>query len=126
MKKTIWVSLIIILLISCMAGVNLQNRYNTIENSVKANNYKQALIDFEANKKTYGNNDKALYLLDNGILNFYAGDNLASFTNLEQADKLMEELYTKSISSAALSYVSKRLCSRLRWRRLRASLCEYI
>ena len=54
-------------------------------------------------KGKYKNKDRLLYFLDRGILHHYAGEPEESNTYLEQAERTIEELYTASISKAALS-----------------------
>lgn len=47
--------------------------------------------------------DRFLYYMDAGLANFYAGRYDSSFVRFAQAEETAEELYTKSISKAALS-----------------------
>lgn len=53
--------------------------------------------------KTYKEKDRVLEYLDLGMLYHYQGDYQKSNLLLEQAERSMEELYTKSVSKAALS-----------------------
>jgi hypothetical protein len=53
--------------------------------------------------KLYKNKDRVLEYLDLGMLYHYQGDYVKSNQLLEQAEQAMEELYTKSVSKAALS-----------------------
>ncbi len=54
-------------------------------------------------ERTYPAKDRVLYYLDMGMLHHYKGDYQKSNELLEQAEFAMEELYTKSVSKAAVS-----------------------
>ncbi len=54
-------------------------------------------------KKLYKNKDRVLEYLDLGMLYHYQGDYTKSNQMLEQAELAMEDLFTKSVSKAALS-----------------------
>ena len=53
----------------------------------------------------YKEKDRVLYYLDNGSVLHYADEYVESNILLEDADQSMEELFTKSISNIATSYL---------------------
>ncbi len=62
-----------------------------------------ALIEKAREKNKYAEKDRLLYFIDAGMLNHYAGDYQASIEKLQLAEAAAEELFTKSISRAAVS-----------------------
>jgi hypothetical protein len=54
----------------------------------------------------YGNDEAILYYLDAGMLNYYAGDYHTSTTLLQDAERAIEEAYTKSITKLAASVIN--------------------
>ncbi len=62
-----------------------------------------ALVEVAQVDNKYGEKDRLLYFMDAGLLNHYAGHWQASNQRLELAELAAEELFTKSVSKAALS-----------------------
>jgi hypothetical protein len=62
-----------------------------------------ALLETAREKKKYAQKDRLVYFLDAGFLYHYAGDYRLSNDKLQLADAAAEELFTKSVSRAALS-----------------------
>jgi len=62
-----------------------------------------ALIEKAREKNKYAEKDRLLYFIDAGMLNHYAGNYQASIEKLQLAEAAAEELFTKSISRAAVS-----------------------
>ena len=53
----------------------------------------------ETNKNNlYSNKDQVLYFLDSGMLSYYENDYLSAIEKLTDAEKLIDEYYTKSIT----------------------------
>jgi hypothetical protein len=57
-------------------------------------------------KDLYGEKSEFLYYFDLGVLYHYNGDYKESAKNLEKADKIYDELYTRSISNEAAAIVT--------------------
>lgn len=80
--------------------------YSSLNNLLRSEDYQKAYELIEQNKsKQYSEKDALLYWLDKGITLHYAGkydESIKVFTN---AEKLAEELYTKSISEEAASFL---------------------
>ncbi|MEW6411954.1 MAG: hypothetical protein AB1483_05705 [Candidatus Zixiibacteriota bacterium] len=62
-----------------------------------------ALLEKAREENKYGEKDRFIYFLDAGMLNHYAGNYRASNDKLDLAEAAAEELFTKSISRAAVS-----------------------
>jgi hypothetical protein len=79
--------------------------YDDLRKQAREENWKAAIsvVEKAREKGAYAGKDRLLYLLDMGIIHHYAGDYEKSNEFLEQAERTMEELYTASISRAALS-----------------------
>ena len=81
--------------------------YNTqFINEVKKGNYELAYSTIEDSPKSfYSGFDEVLKMLDLGILAHYSGYDEESIEYLNQAEKLIDENYTKSISQNINSYI---------------------
>jgi len=81
--------------------------YEPIEAHLRSDSIQAAvqLIETAREKKKYGNKDRLIYYMDAGMLNHYAGNYGISNQKLELAERSAEELFTKSVSKAALSMV---------------------
>ncbi|MDP6356999.1 MAG: hypothetical protein QF473_17940 [Planctomycetota bacterium] len=63
------------------------------------------LTPAQVNKSDYGRNAKLLYYMDLGITNHYEGRYAVSNRKLEDAERLGEQLYTKSLTGTAASFI---------------------
>ena len=63
------------------------------------------LTPSQVDKSEYGRNEKLLYYLDLGITNHYEGRYAVSNRKLEKAEKLGEQLYTKSLTAIGASFL---------------------
>jgi hypothetical protein len=77
--------------------------YRGVEEQVSAGNYIAAIEQVKANKASYGDKASVLYKLDLGMLYHYAGMPDSSSRWFFEAEREIDELYTKSISLAAAS-----------------------
>ena len=76
-----------------------------METDVSAGRYLDAAGMVRANADEYGDKSSVLYKLDMGVLYHYAGLSDSSTRYFLSAEREIEELYTKSISLAAVSMV---------------------
>jgi len=79
--------------------------YRDVEHDVSAGRYLEAARTVRVNVDEYGEKSSVLYKLDMGVLYHYAGLSDSSTSYFLSAEKEIEELYTKSISLAAVSMV---------------------
>lgn len=76
-----------------------------VDANIARGNYKQAVEQIRENRKLYGEKNSVLYNLDIGLLYHYLGEPDSSNKFLLEAEKEIDELYTKSISQEVLSFV---------------------
>ncbi len=96
--------LVLIFTIGCGATATNLSHYANIDKGVIAGNFDQAINELK-NREGYNEKDKVLYYLDLGMIYHYAGKYEQSNQALEKAEIYIDELYTKSVSKAALSYL---------------------
>ncbi len=93
-----------ILISSCASTRTSLKQYADIDQKIEQRDINGALEQIKNCKdKYYSKKEKVLYYLDMGMLNYYAGDHVASNEYLEKADTAIMDNYTKSVSKAALS-----------------------
>ncbi|MDR2768265.1 MAG: hypothetical protein LBB82_08080 [Treponema sp.] len=110
MKFTVWFSVL------CLTGTLLAAQeakdYKAIDSAVQGGGYAKAVAAIEKDgkdpkkAKIYTAKNDVLYNLDKGIVEHYAGQNDASFTNLEDAEKLIAEYSKPSISEGLAALVT--------------------
>ncbi len=103
-KRYIFFVISIIILFSCATQFTY---YSNLKNLMSAENYTQADALIEENKlKEYGEKNALLYWMDKGAVLHYAGKYEESIFALTKAEKLAEDLYTKSISEEAATFLT--------------------
>ncbi|NLM00517.1 MAG: hypothetical protein GX220_03565 [Treponema sp.] len=103
--KNIKIFILIAVIFSIVACASIDD-LQIVEGHVKAGQYEQALFHVEENKDIlYDSKDKVLYFLDTGLLFHYNGDYEKSVTVLTEAEKLMYEYFSKSITQALGTYL---------------------
>ncbi len=98
---------LVIFLISCTASLTYVAYKDNLRSDLRSGNYEQAFHQLDNHKKEIysSSQDRLLYLLDRGQLEHYRGNWTESNRYLDRADQVMEELFTKSISQMAGSYL---------------------
>jgi hypothetical protein len=96
-----------LIIIGCASTRTSVNFYKPIMNDLKTENYSAAAIkiDKAKQKEDYTKKDRVLYYLDKGAVLHYQGEYKKSNECLEEAERAMEELFTKSISKSAASFL---------------------
>ncbi|MEN3014294.1 MAG: hypothetical protein ABDH23_06775 [Endomicrobiia bacterium] len=103
MKNLIGFFVILVLLISCATQFTY---YTSLKNFISSEEYAKAEALVEENKlKEYGEKSALLYWLDKAIILHYGRKYEDSIVAFNKAEKLAEELYTKSISEEAASFL---------------------
>jgi uncharacterized protein len=74
--------------------------------SALVGNYQGALAGLERSSLARSKNNRLLFLMEKGVLLHLAGDYRESNTVLEEADRLAEELFTRSLSAETMSFIS--------------------
>ncbi len=76
-----------------------------VDENIGRGDYSQAVEQIKGNQKLYGDKNTVLYDLDIGLLYHYLGEADSSNKFLLDAEREIDELYTKSISQEVLSFV---------------------
>lgn len=102
--KALWwlTAALSLFLMSCASSTEF---YRDVEGYVAQGKYVQAIEGVRKNESAYGDKSTVLYNLDLGLLYHYAGESDSSTRHFFAAEKEIEDLYTKSVSLAALSFV---------------------
>ncbi|HET6271687.1 MAG TPA: hypothetical protein VFG32_01775 [Bacteroidota bacterium] len=102
--KALWwlTAALSLFLMSCASSTEF---YRDVEEYVAQGKYAQAIEEVRKNESAYGDKSTVLYNLDLGLLYHYAGKSDSSTRHFFAAEKEIEDLYTKSVSLAALSFV---------------------
>jgi hypothetical protein len=94
--------LCIFLFSSCAPSIK---HYPRINQCLLSQDYDSAYKLVKANKKAYAKRNAVLYYLDEGIISHFAGRYGESNQSFSKAESIMEELYTKSLSKEAASFL---------------------
>jgi len=84
--------------------------YKGIDQAVYENEFEKGvdvIVKAQDSKKPiYPEKNSVLLFLDKGLLEHYAGSNSESSQDLQEAERLIAEAYTKSISADVMSYIA--------------------
>ncbi len=100
-----------LLLVLALSGLLFFSCAPPVKHYVKVNqclvqqDYATAIAELQKNKADYKENNAALYYLEEGLIYHYATNHQQSTRSLAKAEGIMEELYTKSISKEAASFL---------------------
>ncbi|MDD2331287.1 MAG: hypothetical protein PHI68_01400 [Candidatus Cloacimonetes bacterium] len=93
-----------LLIMGCGSMATQTKQYKDLDVFLANRNIDGLITQIEAQKgKAYKEKDMVLYNLDLGMLYRYKGDYVKSTAHLDEAERLMEEFYTKSLSKGAAS-----------------------
>jgi hypothetical protein len=95
-----------LLMLSC---ASTPSAFREIDRTVEQGNFTaaiEAIVNSQQGRQTlYSQRNALLLYLDKGLLEHYAGNYANSSRDLEFAERLIEEAYTKSISEGFFSYI---------------------
>jgi len=91
-----------IFIISCAPPIT---HYAKVDKVLMQQDYYSALELIEENKEKYAERNAVIYYLEKGIINHFASNYEESNESLSRAESIMDELYTKSISKQAASFM---------------------
>jgi hypothetical protein len=98
-----------LLFFSCLSGPN----YKKVDTLVETGEFEEALKTVEVAQRPqkqedrlYPDNNRLLHELDRGMISHYNGDYGKSSEQLQEGERLIEELYIKSITLEAASYIA--------------------
>lgn len=105
----------IALLLSCSLSLE---RYDLLLKSTAGDgSYLRGIRQIRKNKDLYGTTNRLLYHMDQGLLFQYAGEVDSSLDQLGSAEKVEDELYTRSVTNEAAAILSNDLVRPYRLRR---------
>jgi len=97
---------------SCTAITAMSDKtaaYEQLEGSVADEGFQAGIDNITQNqrggRRIYEENNAVSLYLDKGLLEYYAGDYRASTASLSNAERLIEEAFTKSITETAASFI---------------------
>jgi hypothetical protein len=97
---------VIILLLSCVSS----NVYRSIDNAVYENDFERGIAEIingqKKKKQLYPEKNAVSLFLDKGLLEHYAGNYRNSSQDLENAERLIQEAFTKSVTAGIASYIA--------------------
>lgn len=98
---------LVFFLSGCASLATYTSRYVPVEESIAKRDYQQVigLLQEHQNKDYYTQKDRLLFYLDMGIAHYYARNYEESMHFFDMAEHTMEELYTKSVSNIAASFL---------------------
>jgi len=79
--------------------------HSMVDSLVITKQYEQALSVLDNTRKSYGEKNELLYLLDKGFIQHLTGDYEGSINTFNQAQMKFDELYTESIAEIAATWV---------------------
>ncbi|MES2202339.1 MAG: hypothetical protein V4498_08820 [candidate division FCPU426 bacterium] len=87
------------------AGCAFAPRYETLEANLRSGHYPDAVKELASGEKRYGEKARLLYYFDRLWAEHLAGNYAQSNEYAEKANTLIDQLYTKSLSDEALSFL---------------------
>jgi len=95
------------LFLSCASASGV---YRNIDNAVYQNNFERGIAEIvigqEKKRPIYPEKNAVSLFLDKGLLEHYAGNYSSSSRDLENAERLIQEAFTKSITAGIASYIA--------------------
>jgi len=107
LRSLIAVSLLSVFAAGCGSMATRKGFYEPIAQELETGNYDQVVARLEQARAEgkYGEKDRVVYYVDAGMAYHYAGNYDTSNARLQAAETAAEDLFTKSISKAALSII---------------------
>jgi uncharacterized protein len=108
-KTTLQAINIILLSFTILSCAMSSAAYKDIDHAIDKDDFSDAVGVIvkkqKGNNAMYSQKNAIMLFLDKGMLEHYAGNYAASSADLQNAERLIEEAYTKSISEGFLSYI---------------------
>jgi len=103
-------ALILVLALFALSCATKSESYKDIDTALAQNNYKVAVRAIESGQEQknpiYPEKNSIMLFLDKGMLEYYAGSTENSSHDLQEAERLIEEAFTKSVSAELGSYIA--------------------
>ena len=98
---------LVFLFLSCASA---SGAYRNIDNAVYQNDFERGIAEIvigqDRKKPIYPEKNAVSLFLDKGLLEHYAGNYSSSSRDLENAERLIQEAFTKSITAGIVSYIA--------------------
>ena len=94
-----------LILLSFLGCGPKMDHYQQLDQYVYNHQYDAALQLMEESREGYQQRNQALYYMEDGLLAHFAGRHSESIESLLKAESILDELYTRSISKQAASFV---------------------
>jgi len=104
-KGVVYLGVLLLIVVSSACSPH-RDLYPKIDRLAVAGKYADAAQLVKANKNKYGERNEVLYNLDLGVMSHYAGEYEASNKAFEEAERIMDDLFTKSISGEVGAFLS--------------------
>ena len=106
MVKNIYSLILVFIFVGCATISTQKKQFSIIDKKVQEKDFKAANnLLLESKKKYYSKKDAVLFYLDLGLLYHYAKEYEKSNEMLTNAENLIDELYTQSISKSVMSFL---------------------
>lgn len=96
---------VVFFLCGCSNLATRMGHYKPITAAYERGDYSSAAAIIDSLKNKFSAKDRLLYYVDSGLLHHYAGNYDSSNVRLSMAENAAEELFTKSLSRAAVSMI---------------------
>ncbi len=97
---------VLIFISAFLQGCAPSFKHVALDNHIKAGNCQGAADYLKENEISYGKNGKLNFLLDSAMINLQCGNYDESNGYFHQADELAEDLWTKSLTKEAASFIT--------------------
>jgi len=103
--KYIKISLLTSLLISCATSASMYRELDFAVGQADFGTALEIIVNRQNTRPIYSERNAIMLFLDKGLLEHYAGNWAASSNDLQNAEHMIEEAYTRSISENFFSYI---------------------
>ena len=103
--KCVKISLLALMVISCATSSSMYRELDIAVGHSDFNGAIEIIVRSQETRPIYSERNAIMLFLDKGLLEHYAGNWAASSSDLQNAERLIEEAYTKSISEGFFSYI---------------------
>lgn len=102
MKISTVILAIFLIITSCAPKFN----YDSLQNAMSTGNCPGSVELLKNSKETYGSKALLLHMLDSGMISFQCNNPKEATAFFQDADQLAQELWTKSLTKEAASYIT--------------------
>jgi hypothetical protein len=97
-----WMPCLVFIIMACASTTE---HYQVVQQQIQIEDYHSALKTIQKSKAAYPERNEALYHMEEGIVAHFGGQYKDSNQSLAKAELILDELYTRSISKEAASFL---------------------